>query len=217
MKSYFTLLITVFCLLLTGCATTIRSDVSVFHAWPSDLADKSFTFETAPSHQTNPEYAAYQDQVRSELGRWGFTEAKAADAAKLKIDMRYGTTPVEVRVLQPAAIDPFWTGPDPFWRHYRWSRPGWGRYGYYGYYYDPFWYGPAMTYRESTEIRYQHQLQITISQIADGKKLYEVTVDNFSSRSTPFNTVMPYMIKSAFAEFPGKSGVTHHVDYKMEK
>lgn len=35
-------------LLLSGCATTLRSNVTVFHEWPSDLPDKSYTFETLP-------------------------------------------------------------------------------------------------------------------------------------------------------------------------
>ena len=33
-------------LLLGGCATTIRSDVTTFNQWPAQLPDKSYAFET---------------------------------------------------------------------------------------------------------------------------------------------------------------------------
>ena len=37
-----------FTMLLTGCATTIRSDVTTFHQWPAQIEDKSYVFD-APS------------------------------------------------------------------------------------------------------------------------------------------------------------------------
>jgi hypothetical protein len=37
-------------LLLGGCATTIRSDVTTFHKWPAQLPDKTYVFD-APAPQ----------------------------------------------------------------------------------------------------------------------------------------------------------------------
>jgi hypothetical protein len=223
MKLPLTLIIALLSLLLTGCATTIRSDVSVFHEWPTALPDKSFVFEALPSHQSNHEYGIYQDLIRDQLVRLGFSEVK--DGATLKVTTHYSTTPVEVRTVQPVYSHPFWAGSyraAGFW--HPWYHPGWDRYGFrhgygygYGRYYDPFWFGPPITYLESTDLRYQYQLQVSISHIADDKKLYEVTVDNHSRRTVALKTVIPYMIKSAFAQFPGKSGETYHVQYEVEK
>jgi len=40
-------------LLLSGCATTLRSNVTAFNDWPADLPDKSYVFDTpAPAEDT---------------------------------------------------------------------------------------------------------------------------------------------------------------------
>jgi hypothetical protein len=38
-------------LLLGGCATTIRSNVTTFHQWPAQLPDKSYVFEAPPPQE----------------------------------------------------------------------------------------------------------------------------------------------------------------------
>ena len=54
-----------------------------------------------------------------------------------------------------------------------------------------------------------------IKSIKDGKRLFDVTVSNMSrNMSTP--DIMPALVYSAFAEFPGVSGVARTVDLKRE-
>ncbi len=199
-------------LLLAGCATTIRSDVTAFHQWPAELRDKSYAFQAPAPPEDTLEYRSYLNLVRGELARLGFSEAAGAGAAKLRVAMRFSTVDRPVRVLE--AFDPFWGGPG-YWP---------GRYGYrHGYpwryprmagfrpFYDPFMYGPM---RESVRHDYERQLQVAIS-TADGKRLFEVTVHNTSdTAATP--AVMPALVTSAFAGFPGQSGVPRHVDLKVE-
>mgnify|MGYP003529095066 CR=1 FL=1 len=36
-------------LLLAGCASTIRSNVTTFHQWPDQLPDKTYAFEAPPA------------------------------------------------------------------------------------------------------------------------------------------------------------------------
>ena len=36
-------------LLLTGCANPVRSNVTTFHQWPAELADKSYVIEAPPA------------------------------------------------------------------------------------------------------------------------------------------------------------------------
>src|SRR5215216_3527126 len=87
-------------LLLTGCANTVRSDVTTFHQWPADLQDKSYVIEAPPPQDDTLELRSYQNLVRSELARLGFQDAGASGTPTLKVSMRFTTTDVPVRVVQ---------------------------------------------------------------------------------------------------------------------
>lgn len=194
-------------LLLAGCATTIKSDVTTFHQWPDNLRDKSFVFERTPEQANNLEYRSYENLVRSELLRLGFAEAASSPAAKLKVTVRYSMDSRDVRVVQPVTSYPGYGWP------YYGSR--WHRYGYSPFY-DPFWYGPPyVEYVESSYQLFSRQLNVVIAQIADGKTLYDVTV-NSAGRNESLAAVMPYLVRSAFLEFPGPNGVPRRVALKVE-
>lgn len=213
---YLAILVTAATLLLSGCATTIRSDVTVFHEWPAQLPDKSYVFDAAPPAHDTLEYRNYLGMLRGQLAQLGFTEAADPNQAKLKVAMQFSTIDIPVRVIES---DPYWVGPG-------WSGPGWGRYGYggpWGYgryggfyrpYYDPFFYGPVEL-RETIRHQYERHLRVTINTV-EGKKLFDVTVQNTSTKAaTPF--VMPALLTSAFAGFPGENGVPHRVTLQLEK
>ena len=203
-----------FAMLLTGCATTIRSDVTTFHQWPAQIEDKSYVFEAPPVHDDTLEYRAYQDLVRGQLARLGFRDAVAGKPA-LTVSVRFTTTDVPVRVVEPLTpfAHPFY---HPFYHPatrfgYRgMRRPYWG--GWYSSpFYDPFW-SPA--YQVSIEHRYRRELQVGIK-AADGKRLFDVTVHNISRElSTP--VLMPALVQSAFEGFPGPSGVARRVELKQQ-
>ncbi|MDC8758912.1 DUF4136 domain-containing protein [Janthinobacterium fluminis] len=207
---YLAILAAAMSLLLAGCATTIRSDVTAFHEWPAQLPDKSYVFQAPPAEEDTLEYRSYLNLVRGELGKLGFSEAASQDAAKLRVAMRFSTTDRPVRVIE--SMDPFWGGPG-YWpsRYGYWGQARW--YGFRPYFYDPFLYGP-MDLRENIRHNYERQLQLSIN-MADGKKLFDVTVQN-TSRKAATPLVMPALVASAFAGFPGQSGVPHRVDLKLE-
>src|SRR4051812_4362484 len=71
------------CLLLAGCASTIQSEVTAFHDWPAELRDKSFAFERTREQENNLELRAYENLVRGELLRLGFTDAPDTRSARL--------------------------------------------------------------------------------------------------------------------------------------
>lgn len=205
-------------MLLTGCATTIRSDVTTFHQWPAQIEDKSYVFEAPPVADDTLEYRAYQDLVRGQLARLGFRDAAGTKPA-LTVSMRFTTTDIPVRVVEPLTpfAHPF---AHPFYRPYyhparRFGyrglhRPYWG--GWYSPFYDPFW-SPA--YQVSIEHQYRRELQVGIKSAGDGKRLFDVTVHNTSRElSTP--AVMPALVKSAFEGFPGPSGVARRVELKQQ-
>src|SRR5437899_7990160 len=100
---------------LSGCATGIvKSKVTVFHAWPMDLADKSFVVERSQEQQNNLEHGSYENLVRNELQRLGFRDATPAPAAKLTVAIDYSKSARDVKVVQPVVVDPFWYGPSVY-------------------------------------------------------------------------------------------------------
>lgn len=190
--------------LLSGCASFVRSDVVAFHDWPAEMPNKVYTFDRTPEQQNNLEQQSYENLVRTELTRLGFVEAQNPKGAILKVSMRYSINGRDVRVVEPV-VDPYWP--------YGYGYPFYGRYG--PYYYDPFWYGPPVTqYREVQYQVFNRELNILITQIRDGKKLYDVTVDSDGGNGS-LAFAMPYMVKSAFSEFPGRSGVPRRVKLEI--
>ncbi|MGZ9046892.1 MAG: DUF4136 domain-containing protein [Telluria sp.] len=214
MKRFLTIAAAALTLLLSGCATTIRSDVTTFHQWPAELQDKTYVFEAPPPQDDTLEWRSYQNLVRGELARLGFTDAGAAGKPSMSVSMRFTTTDIPVRVIQPvfSHFDHYWM-PHPGFRPYRRGPYGYWR-GWYSPFYDPFWYGtPA--YQETIQHHYRRALQVGIKSVADGKRLFDVTVHNMSRRaSTP--EIMPALVHSAFLEFPGVSGVARRVELKRE-
>ncbi len=207
-------------LLLGGCATTIRSDVTTFHQWPAEVPDKTYVFEAPPQQDDTLELRSYQNLVRGELTRLGFRDAGATGTPALKVTMRFTTTDIPVRVLEP--MHPyFYMSPSarfsmfPYRGPYRGAYFGGRRYwgGWHSPFYDPFWMGqPA--YEERIEHRYKRELQVAIKSSA-GQRLFDVTVHNTSREmSTP--VLMPALVQSAFTQFPGVSGVARRVELKRE-
>jgi hypothetical protein len=212
MKRLMAVTVALTALLLGGCATTIRSDVTTFHQWPAQIEDKSYVFDTPPSFDNTLEYQSYQNLVRGQLAQLGFREANAG-AAALKVAMRFTTTDVPVRVVQPT-MPLFYDYP-----YYRFGPRYASRFGPRGRFagwnhpfYDPFWSpfsSPYSAYEMSIEHQYRRELQVSIKDKGD-KRLFDVTVHNMSRElSTP--VVMPALVQSAFAGFPGPSGATRRV------
>ena len=190
--------------LISGCSTApvIRNDVTAFHEWPASLQEKTYVFERTKEQDNSLEYRNYENLVRAELNRLGFVEASIAQAPRLKALLTYSIKVRDVREVYPVVLNPYWYG--PAWR------------GYYGPFYDPFWYGPPVVeQRESNYQLFTRQLHIVLAQASNGKRLWETTVVS-EGRNGSLAAAMPYMVKSAFADFPGKNGVPHQVEFKMQ-
>lgn len=204
-------------LLLGGCTTpTIRSEVTTFHEWQTAPQEKSYVFDRTKDQDNNLEYRSYEDLVRAELTRLGFAEVQDPRAAKLKTSMSYGMQVRDVRVVQPVVVDSY---PYPYF--YGSAYRGYAPYGpyyrpyYYSPFYDPFWYGPpTVSQRESNYQLFTRRLRVTLARAADGKKLYDTTVVSEGTNGS-LATIMPYMIRSAFMDFPGESGAPRQVELKM--
>lgn len=203
-------------LLLTGCATTISSNVTSFHQWPADLPNKTYVIEAPPQQDDTLELRSYHNLVRMQLARLGFQEAVSGSPA-LKVSMRFTTTDVPVRVIEPMFMHHYPSARFMFGPRYHGAFFGGRRYfggGFYSPFYDPFWYDmPA--YTESVRHYYKREVQVAIKSAADGRRLFDVTVHNTTRElSTP--AVMPFLVQSAFTGFPGPSGVARRIDLQRE-
>lgn len=191
--------------LVAGCGTIIRSDVTTFHEWPETLPDKSYVFERTKEQNDSLEYRNYENLVRNELNRLGFTEAPVSTKPALKAALSYSIDGRDVREVYPVVVHPY-----PYW-----YGPAWR--GYYGPFYDPFWFGPPIVEQRVSQYQlFNRQLRISLARMTDSKKLFETTVVSEGTNGT-LATIMPYMVRSAFADFPGKSGVPRRIELKMEQ
>lgn len=210
MSGWYRLFILTLIIFLGGCAgSKVRSDVTVFQEWPADMREKTFVFERTREQDNNLEYRNYENLVRVELVRLGFSEASVAQPSKLKVTFSYGIRSREVRVIETVVAEPFWHGAAGYGHRWR------GR-GYYGPFYDPFW--PAMQPSGFVDSSYQvfsRQLKVTIAQVPAGKKLFDATVISEGTNGA-LATVMPFLVRSAFLDFPGTSGVPRRVELRIQ-
>jgi hypothetical protein len=195
-------LLSVLVLFLSGCASTIKSEVTAFHEWPNYVQDKTYVFERTKDQDNNLEYRNYENLVRAELKRLGFEEASDLRSARLKATIGYSIKVRDVRVVYPVVMEPYMYGPS--WR------------GYYGPFYDPFWFGPPVVERREENYQvFTRQLKFTLANMSDGKKVYDTTVVSEGGNGS-LAAVMPYMVRAAFKDFPGRNGMPQVVELKMK-
>lgn len=208
MRRALLLLIALSSLLLSGCASFIRNDVIAFHEWPADLQNKTYIFDRKGEKENDLEYRSYENLVRNELGRLGFAEAQDPRGANLKVVLNYKIDVRDVQTVQPVIVDPYW----PYYPYYG---PRWR--GYYGPYYDPFWYpGPVTQYQQVQYQLFQRQLNVIITRSKDSKKLYDVTVHSEGANGS-LAFAMPYMVRSAFSDFPGQNGIPRRLKLEIKE
>lgn len=178
--------------LLSGCTTYVTTQVTAFSDWSGSDASRTYAFTRRNDQQNNLELSAYERIVANELAAHAFREV-AHDDAHYLVELAYGITSDIVSVAQPVYYNP-WPGP-------YWGRPfdPWGPWG-------PF---PA-TYVNQTYPVFTHLLGIRITERASGREVYNVTARNFGAESSLVRA-MPYLARSALADFPLANGAVHTV------
>ncbi len=94
------LFITTLCLLCAGCATKIRTEVTVFHQWPEDIGEKCFRFVQPGGTPSSLERENYERLIRTELVRVGLKEAANSDKHILEVSFNASVSAREVRVIE---------------------------------------------------------------------------------------------------------------------
>jgi hypothetical protein len=199
-------------LLLSGCASKIRSEVTAFHQWPAAMAEKTFSFVHKEGEPTGLERQSYENLIRTELIKQGLRDAGDAKDAALTVSFNAMISAKDVRVVETVLVDSWsgmpWYGPGYY-------SPYWGGWPGYSPFYGPF--SPGMPVAREQQRQYTvfyRELKLKISDTLAGQPLYEVTVRS-EGKEGNLAKIMPYLVRSAFAEFPGKSGTPRIVEMKI--
>jgi len=209
MKPWLTLVVCV--ILLSGCAASIRSDVSVFHEIPPTFSGTTYAMIPFKQQEGSLEHKTYERAVKRELDAKGFREA-SIENAEVVIFLSYGIdTGKEVVESYPIIGQ---TGVSS--SHSYGTVQSYDSYGTYSgtTTYTPTYGVVGTGVTSSTEYTRFLKLDIldrkalTEKQI---KKLYEAKVFSRGS-SGQLSAVLPTMIKALFEEFPGKSGSTRRTN-----
>ncbi|SIO29785.1 protein of unknown function [Burkholderia sp. GAS332] len=187
--------------LLSGCTTYVTSQVTAFSDWSGNDATRTYAFTRAADQQNNLELTTYERFVANELATHAFRQVDAS-AARYLVGLSYGIRSDMVTVAQPVYYNPW---PSPYWGR---SFDPWGPWGPWGPY-------PTAYVNQSYPI-FTHLLGVRITERASGKEVYNVTARNSDGESSLVRA-MPYLARSALADFPLGNGVVHTVKIPVDK
>jgi len=195
-------------LLAGGCAQNVRSNVTVYQRLDSlpapTEARKTYTIVKNADQMKSLELAQYEDLLVSELGPLGFSQPKANETARYKIEFNVRSSDQRTTVMD-YAYPTFGVG---FSRGYY---PYGGRFAA-----DPFFATPIPVQRSYEFTRHELQVRIFDGELKDPKAVWEgKAVTDSSNDSLP--DAMPYLVRSVFAGFPGENGKTRTVTLPRNK
>ncbi|MBB3255554.1 hypothetical protein F4827_000239 [Paraburkholderia bannensis] len=183
---------------LSGCTTYVTSQVTAFSAWDGGSdATRTYAFTRNPDQQHSIEQSTYENLVADGLSTQAFHQVPDAKAHYL-VGLAYGSRMDTVTVAQPVFYNPW---PSPYWGPFN----PWGPWGPYG---------PA--YVNQSYPVYSHVLAIRITDKASGKELYNVSA-RASGDDPSLVRVMPYLVRSALANFPLQNGTVTQVKLPLDK
>ncbi|MBN9459824.1 MAG: DUF4136 domain-containing protein [Burkholderiales bacterium] len=191
-------LVAVGALLLAGCATPMRGQVTAFNEWPAQ-APLTYRFTFTDEQRDSLEQAAWAKVLREELARAGFRES---DTPRFAVRFDYRVERHISRYLEAyPMIQPYWWG--------AWGGPV-GGVGFGG----PWpWWGPAYPpiERERTWYEYRLHLQFDDLTVRPPRRVYEGTVVSDGMDPAPAHA-LPLLARGILTGFPGPSGVTRDVE-----
>lgn len=192
-------------LLQSGCASTLRSDVTRFQRWPADAEGATFDFRTDPKHADDLEYQSYQQRLSDEMQKQGLQLAPQGQQPRFWLSFDYDTQNQRLRVQEPIYDDrPIWV--TPVWVPGR----GW-RGGYWAS--DPF--GPRIIGSHTVEHEVR-SLRLRVH-IEDGqRRVFEATAQTRADAQGSTSQLMSYLIRAVFADFPGQDGQTRSVEFDTD-
>jgi len=194
--------------LLGGCTTYVQTQVAAFSDWSGTDATRTYAFVRSAPQQNSIEQKTYEVLAANELATHSFKQVPDANARYL-VELSYSIRGDMVTVRQPVYYDPW-----PMYGGW-YGRPyGWGGYGGYGGW-GGWDMGPAGYVDQSYPI-FVHALQIRMTERESGREVYKVTASNSGGESSLVRA-MPYLIRSALADFPLGNGTVRTVKIPLDK
>lgn len=187
-------------LALAACASTVGSELTVFHDWPASAGDRSFRLVRSEGQADSLAHANFERIVRAELIAAGFRETPDP---RFEVGFHYGSREYFIRsagYYPPPFFTPYvgfgYGGPHSF---LSFSAPlSWWAY-------------------DRDERRYERRLSLTIRDLASQppRRVYEATAIN-TGFTPDMTSALPYMVRALLADFPGQSGSTRWIDIPVQ-
>lgn len=185
-------------MLLSGCTTYVSTQVTAFSNWSGSDATRTYAFARTGAQQNSIEQATYEQLVANELDAYAFRQVPSGSAHYL-VGLTYDIHGDTVTVTQPVFYGNPWPG--PYWRPFG----PWGAFG-------PM---PPDYVTQSYPV-FTHTLGIRITDRSTGKEVYNVTARNTDEESSLVRA-MPYLVRSALADFPLGNGTVRTVRVRYDK
>jgi hypothetical protein len=191
---------------LAGCTTYVQTQVTAFSNWNGNASDatRTYAFQRNGEQQNSIEQTTYETLVAGELSKYNFKQV-AEGGARYQVALNYSVRGDMMTVRQPVYYDP-WPMYGP------WGRPYWGPWGGWGGY-GP--WGPTGYVDQSFPV-YIHALQIRLTDRSTGREVYKVTAVNSTDDASLYGA-MPYLARSALADFPLGNGTVRTVTIPVDK
>jgi hypothetical protein len=187
---------------LAGCTTYVQTQVTAFSDWSDST--RTYAFTRQGEQQNSIEQTTYEALVANELSKYNFRQTSDA-SARYQVALAYSVRGDMMTVRQPVYYDPW-----PMYGPY--GRPFWGPWGGWGGY-GP--WGPAGYVDQSYPV-FIHALQIRMTDRQTGREVYKVTAVN-STDDPSLYQAMPYLTRSALADFPLGNGTVRTVTLPLDK
>ncbi len=192
---------------LAGCTTYVQTQVTAFSNWNGNASDatRTYAFQRNGEQQNSIEQTTYETLVAGELSKYNFRRQVADASARYQVSLAYSVRGDLVTVRQPVYYDP-WLMYGPY------GRPFWGPWGGWG------GYGPwrPAGYVDQSYPVYIHALQIRMTDRSTGREVYKVTAVNSTDNASLYGA-MPYLVRSALADFPLGNGTVRTVTIPVDK
>ncbi len=196
--------------LLSGCASTVTTEVTAFQQgnWQND-PPRTYAFERGAGKDAQLEQQTYEQWLAQALAGLGF-EQVARPQAHYLVSMEYDSDARVLRVQETTYPDLWYPGPygpyGPYWGpYYRpWGPWGWGAPGYW----------PPQTTVRDVPVTLS-TLRVFFKDASTGRRVYQVTARH-QGEGASLQAAMPYLIRSAFAQFPAESGRPRRVTLPLD-
>jgi hypothetical protein len=197
---------------LGGCTTYVQTQVSAFSDWSGTDATRTYAFARSPQQQNSIEQTTYEGLAANEFASHGFKQVPDA-SARYRVELAYSIRSDMVTVRQQIYADPW-----PGYGFGGWYGGGfggggpwgpWGPWGGYG-------YGYPVGYEDQSYPIFTHALQIRITERESGREVYKVNATNSGSQPSLYQA-MPYLVRSALADFPLGNGTVRVVKIPLDK